>query len=134
MSDRFEGTALLAPWEGIEYLHVLAVRENGDKKPHRMCIPVRPAGSPQNPKSMTWEYTIAGDTIHVSPSVKVTEEVPLGNRGELSTGKETFHSAGQWSVKFERFTPSEEIQWVDGVGDHGQRARFIELNPGDFSV
>lgn len=124
MSDRFEGTALLVPYEGVEYLHVLAVRENGDKKPHRMCIPVRPVGSPENPTRMTWEYAIAGNTIHVSPSVKVTDH----------QGKETFHSAGQWAVKFEHFTASAEMIWEDGIGDHGQRARFIELNPGDFSV
>ena len=124
MSDRFEGTALLSPYEGVEYLHVLAVRENGDKKPHRMCISVRPAGTPENPKRTTWEYAIQGDTIHVSPSVRSTDH----------EGKETFHSVGAWSVRFERFTPTPEIVWVDGVGDNGQRARFIELNPGDFSV
>lgn len=124
MSDRFEGTALLTPYEGVEYLHVLAVRENGDKKPHRMCLPVRPAGSPENPRQMTWEYDIRGEMIHVHPSVKVTDH----------EDKETFHSAGEWAVKFERFTPSEEVQWNAGIGDHGQRTRFIELNPGDFVV
>ncbi len=73
---------------------------------------------------MSWEYTITGDTIHVSPSVKVNDH----------EGRETFHSDRDWAVKFERFTPSAEIIWVDGVGDNGQRKRFIELNPGDFSV
>lgn len=125
MSDRFEGVALLLPpWEGVEYMQVLAVRENADQKPFRMDLPVRPAGTPPNPKRMTWEYELRGDVLHVKPSVKITD-------GE---GKETFHSAGEWSVKFERFTPTEEIIWKDGIGDHGQRARFIELNPGDFQV
>ena len=124
MSDRFEGTALLTSHEGVEYLHVLSVRANGDQKPWRQALPVRAAGSPLNPKSLTWEYEIRGSFINVHPSVKI------GGEG----GVETFHSAGEWSVKFERFTPSAEVIWKDGLGDHGQRARFIELNPGDFSV
>lgn len=124
MSDRFEGTALLIPYEDIEHLHVLAVHADGSKRPHRMWVPVQPAETPKKEGRTTWEYTIAGDTIHVSPSVKTTDH----------EGKELFHSAGQWAVKFERFTPSAEVQWKDGIGDHGERARFIELNPGDFSV
>lgn len=122
MSDRFEGTALLISWEGVEYLHVLAVRANGDQRPWRTAIPVRPLGTPANPKAMTWEYEIRGDEIEVRPSVKIGDN------------PERFHNEGLWRVKFERFTPSAEIIWNDGIGDHGQRARFIELNPGDFSV
>lgn len=121
--DRFEGTALLCPFEGTEYLHVLAVRGNNDRKPWRMCIPVRPTGTAKTDR-LTWEYAINGDMIHVHPSVKVTDH----------EDRETFHSPGQWAVKFERFTPSTELIWNDGIGDHGQRKRFVELNPGDFSV
>lgn len=125
MSDRIEGVALLAPWEGVEYLHALCVRENGDCKPWRLCLPVRPKDAPENPKSMTWQYTVRGDMLEVQPSVKI-------NGGDPP--KEIFHNEGVWRVRFERFTPSPDIIWKDGIGDHGQRARFIELNPGDYSV
>lgn len=125
MSDRMEGVALLCPGDGVEWLHVLCVRENGDKKPWRICLPVRPRGTPANPSRMTWEYAERGAEIEVSPSVKI------GGVGEYP---EQFYNEGLWRVKFERFVPSAEIHWVDGVGDHGERARFVELNPGDFSV
>ncbi len=123
MPDRMEGIALLTPFDGVEYLHVLCVRENGDQKPWRLALPVRPAGSPQGDR-LTWQYTIHGDMIEVQPSVKI---------GGTDT-PETFHNAGLWRVRFERFTPTEEIIWNDGIGDHGQRRRFIELNPGDIAV
>jgi hypothetical protein len=128
MADRMEGTALLSPVGGeyqVEYLHCLCVRENGDRRPWRIALPVRPRGTPVNPRRTTWEYAITGDTIEVSPSVKI---------GGMDGHPEQFHNEGIWRVKFERFTPSPEIIWFDGVGDHGQRARFTELNPGDFSV
>jgi len=120
-----EGTALLCPFEGREYLHVLCVRENGDQKPFRICLPVRARGTPEIPGRTTWEYHEIGDQLEVTPSVKI---------GGFDGVPEKFHNDGIWRVKFERFTPTAEVQWVDGVGDHGQRARFIELNPGDFSV
>lgn len=108
--------------EGQEYLDLLAVRANGDQKPHRMQIPVQEGGSPQRPR-MTWKYRIIGDQLEVSPSVKV---------GGTDGHPETFHNEGLWRVRFERFTPSPEVVWDDGVGDHGQRKRFSELNIGDF--
>lgn len=125
MSDRFEGTALLSSYEGVEYLHILGVRANGDRRPWRQVIPVRPSGTPENSKRHSWQYTVHGDTLEVSPSVKVSEGEPM---------VEIFHNEGLWRVRFERFTPSAELIWVDGIGDHGERKRFTELNPEDFSV
>lgn len=124
MSDRFEGTGLLFEFDGLECLHVLAVRANGDRKPERMAIPVRPRGTPPKDR-LTWEYVVIGDELEVSPSVKV---------GGMDGHPETFHNEGLWRVKFERFTPLPKIVWTDGVGDHGQRKRFNELNPGDFII
>lgn len=129
MSDRLEGRAILFPLDGIEYLQVVAVRANGDRKPHRMSIPVRPKGTPPG-KSLTWEYTILRpNRIQVSPSVKVTT-----NTGPGTPEIEIFHNEGIWDVEYEHFTPLPEMVWEDGVGDHGQRRRFKELNPGDITM
>lgn len=128
MSERFEGRAILFELDGVEYLHVIAVWENGDTKPHRMAIPVRPKGAPQG-KHATWEYETDGkNRITVRPSVEVT------NDGTGTPGPETFHSDVGWGFEFERFTPTSEIVWIDGIGDHGQRRRMKELNPGDIVI
>lgn len=123
--DRFGGTALLFDMDGVEYLHLAAFHGDGAKAPHRMHLPVRPKGTPVKPGRITWEYEVYGDTVEVTPSVKVET-----NDGPGTPNRETFHNEGVWRVKFERFTPLPDLVWDDGIGDHGQRRRFAELNPG----
>lgn len=106
MSDKIVGIAVLdrtkeppASHE-TEWLHVCCTYKN-DQLVHS-AVPIRPKGTPADKYS--WEYEIKDDTIHVTPSLRISTTRPRGNANEPV---ELFHSDGVWSVKFKEFFPRE---------------------------
>lgn len=91
--DEIIGIAVLGTLSnGGEYLFVQC-RSDAHRTIQEIHIPVKPKGSSSHPGGKCWEYEIAGDMIHVTPSLKI-----FGGAG----GTENFHNAGAWSVKFVR--------------------------------
>lgn len=93
--DHVIGTAVLVETESYQWLFYLSVGRNLQGVTWN-SLPVLPEGAPQPaeklppwfPENRPWRYRIAGETLHVSPSVN------------LSNG--WWHNDGQWSVAFVR--------------------------------
>ena len=71
-----------------QHLYCFGFRAN--KHPTFICIPVYPKGGPK-PQPHAWQYSITGDSLHVTPSVRQS----AGNNGP-----EIFHNEASWAVKF----------------------------------
>lgn len=106
--DIIDGIAILdLPRDaGGERLLCHCRRANG-QKPILISLPVRPRGTPDDARG-AWQYDIDGDTIHVTPSVKVSWKERVEGEDDVAKWPdvERFHNTGDWRVKFER-TSSE---------------------------
>lgn len=69
-------------------------------------IAVRPAGTPHPPGVPSWEYRVAGDVLHLTPSLRVSTSKPHDPCDEKSpmVPVEMFHTALHWSVPFVRWS------------------------------
>ncbi len=102
----------------MERILVNAIYKDG--KLRREDLPVHPKGNPGPTSHPSWEYEIKGDTLHVSPSVRIRTTKPSETHPDRMDPVELFHSDGAWSVKFKEFIPGEYVQASD---------LFRELNP-----
>lgn len=109
--DEIRGTSILHTPQGAdgsalgEYLLVFCVPGDGGK-PMLGSIPVRVRGTPENGRT-SWEYDIHGDTIHVTPSLKMSQRRPHPENKDAWVDTEIFHNGADWRVKFERTTPEQ---------------------------
>lgn len=91
MADKIIGTAVL---QG-DYLHFVYARIS-DGHCDFTHIPVVPKGREHPQDQPYWDYEENGDTLHVTPSVRMFTTDKKGNEHEI------FHNEGQWDVKFIR--------------------------------
>jgi hypothetical protein len=96
MIDHAVGVAILDKRANPERLLVLCKPIQRDR-PMEQLIPVYPKGSPkpETYNGAAWEYSIEGDTLHITPSLHVRWQQP---NGEWLT---EFHNGFNWSVKFQ---------------------------------
>lgn len=132
MSDRIEGVAILDETSVPSRLHFVAVRANGDRKPWADSIPVRPAGSPEVPGTITWEFKVNHAELDMKPSVRMCHALSYTNDvPPKPIWTEFFHNEGQWRVIFVRWTKRPDFTQENG-GDVDHTAiwqRMKELNP-----
>ncbi len=100
--DEIRGVAILDQPAGAPTEHLLCYCWRADGKlPILISLPVRPRGTAKEHAS--WEYDIEGDTIHVTPSVKVSwKDLSVHEDPAQCPDVERFHNPGDWRVKFER--------------------------------
>ena len=106
MNDRVIGTAILdtsvTPHELFLFYKADAAKHRGET-----CIPVYPRGTPKPDVNhgSSWEYSVQGDILHVTPSLHIRFEWPYNAAGEFDEAlrgnwKTEFHNDGHWDVRF----------------------------------
>jgi len=114
MSDQIIGTAVLdrakPDYAPYERLFVLCVYKSGTPTPD--TIPVHPKGT-EPAKQPSWAYEIKGDTLHLTPSVRISTTRPSKTKPDEMENVELFHNDGSWSVKFKEFIPGDYVQPYD---------------------
>lgn len=133
MSDRIEGVAILDETSKPARLHFVCVKANGDRRPWADSIPVRPAGTPEIPGTISWEFAVHGDgRLEMKPSVKMSHALSYTNDvPPQPIWTEYFHNDGLWWIPFERWVRRPEFENENG-GDVDHSAiweRMKELNP-----
>lgn len=118
MSDEIKGIAVLDDRNAEQFLFVACVADHalhGDHTDTRIIrLPVRQRGAPKVGENQ-WEYDVAGESLNVTPSVRVSVRMPEPGQEdrfpEIGRDVELFHNGGSWSVRFLRW--SEIKDWPE---------------------
>lgn len=106
--DEVVGTAILCRGTqgSSDLLYVLCKPEG--KEPRIVVIDAHAEGS-QKIKETSWCYRIAGDVLHITPSLHVRYQWPEDPPG---TWRTEFHNSFNWSVKFKTAGPGSSYRQI----------------------
>ncbi len=134
MSDEIKGLAVLddrgTPWR----LFATGVPAAGSGRDVTIVmIPVRPRGSPRTAPA-EWEFDVQGDLIHVTPSVRLSVNLPVPGRADefpkVHLVRELFHNGGDWTVRFVLWSAAADKLPDDHPWDYWRRANADLLGGG----
>jgi hypothetical protein len=126
MSDEVKGLAVLDDRGNPPILFATGVpaANSGRNKFELVRIPMRPRGTPRT-KAKEWEYDIQGDEIHVTPSVRISVNIPQPGQEdkfpEVFREIELFHNGGDWRVRFVLWSAAADKLPDDHPWDYWRR-------------
>lgn len=135
MSDQILGLGILddrgKPWR----LFATGVPSPGSGRDVTIVmIPVRPRGSPREGAEACWEFDLAGDQIHVTPSVRISVNLPIPGRADEFPGvfqtRELFHNGADWRIRFVLWSTVADKLPDDHPWDYWRRANADLLGGG----
>jgi len=128
MSDEIKGLAILDDRGTRLMLFATGVCEPGSgREPQLVMIPLRERGTAPG-ATVEWEYDIAGDMIHVTPSVAISTNRPIVGREEeypaVAEPIALFHNGGEWSVRYVRWSVAPDKLPDDHPWEYWRRVNF----------